>query len=81
MTNDTRAACAASELKQGRLRCKALNDGYCHEGHCAFYKSDAEVKVDREKAYERLRSLPADTQRYIAKEYHGGKMPWKTKGS
>ena len=66
-----------AEKKRG---CGAVIGGRNCEG-CPFYKTEEQQKASLEKAYERMRSLSAEMQRYYANLYHNGQMPWlKEKG-
>lgn len=44
--------------------------------NCPFYQTREQVDVSRQKALERINSLPYLQQLYIAATYYGGKMPW-----
>lgn len=43
---------------------------------CPFYKTPEERKASLEKAHARMRTLPAELQRYYAAMYYNGAMPW-----
>ena len=70
----TRENCSAF---LGGYSCKKLKVKTCDEEECAFYRTDIEEKISKEKADKRLRSLPKIDQQYIADKYHDGKMPWQ----
>lgn len=67
--------CFAEHAKQGK--CSVLTVGHCI-GHdkCAFYKTEEQVKIEQQKVFKRIASLPYDNQKYISKYHYGGKMPW-----
>lgn len=56
--------------------CVALNEDYCKNGDCAFFKTKEKAKQDLEKANKRLASLPREEQEGIADKYYGGKISW-----
>lgn len=43
---------------------------------CPFYKDSEGRQQSEQKAYNSIRSLPADKQQEIANKYYGGEMPW-----
>ena len=43
---------------------------------CPFYKTPAKYEADKQAAFERIASLPADVQIYISKTYYCGQTPW-----
>lgn len=47
---------------------------------CPFYKTKARLAAERQKAFERINSLPEYRQLGIAIKYYGGQMPWRTDG-
>ena len=47
---------------------------------CPFYKTKAQLEDEKERAFERIRSLPEYRQLGIAIKYYGGQMPWKGLG-
>jgi len=49
-----RKDCFARKGKQ----CAALNDLYCRNGECRFYKTKSRYKSDIEESSEKLRLLP-----------------------
>jgi hypothetical protein len=51
--------------------CTALKVKQC-EG-CGFYKTKEQYELGREKVLKRLRSLDAETRKYIFDKYYGGK--------
>lgn len=51
-------------------KCIALSEKHC-EG-CKFYKTEEELNKARQKAKERIRSLPISVHSYIALKYYGG---------
>ena len=64
-----------------RGKCAVLTVGKC-PGHdkCRFFKTEEQVKHDREKCFARFQQLPFEQQIYIAKTYYGGHLPWDVKG-
>lgn len=48
-------------------RCSALTKKACMR--CNFFKTEEEVKASRERAEERIRSLPINKQRAIIDKY------------
>ena len=54
---------------------------YCRGQHeqCPFYKTEAQYSDEIIKCSSRLKSLPAETQAYIADKYFNGKYPWRKK--
>ena len=52
-------------------RCSALTKKLC--GGCRFYKNAKELKESREKAEERMKSLPGRVQREIHDKYYIGR--------
>jgi hypothetical protein len=52
------------------------------QGHekCSMYKTKEQAKADRQKAFERIASLPIEQQNSIAGVYYSGRMPWHVKG-
>lgn len=55
-------------FNKGR-KCLALSTKKCE--NCTFRKTEAELKAGREKARERLESLPKDQYDAIMKKYYG----------
>jgi hypothetical protein len=62
-------------------KCVILTCRKC-QGHekCSMYKTKEQAKADRQKAFERIASLPLEQQHGIADAYYGGIMPWYVKG-
>ena len=55
--------------------CMALFARCCLK-NCHFYQTDEQARASQEKAYARLRTLPAEQQESIADLYYLGKKPW-----
>ena len=55
-------------------KCKALIDIDCNK--CPFCKCREQVREDRFKAFERLKTLSLLEQLHIATKYYEGTMPW-----
>ena len=49
-------------------KCSALNKKDCKG--CSFYKTEEEVRIGREKATARIKTLPKDIQRHIKLKYY-----------
>ena len=49
-------------------KCAALSEKQCIG--CHFYKTDKELKEGRQKASERIRTLPPDIQTHIHQKYY-----------
>ena len=66
---------AESEGRNG-TKCRVLTYKKCigHE-KCPHYKTVAQLKIEEEKRFEYLRSLPLDRQKHIEKKY--GINIWK----
>ena len=47
---------------------------------CPFYKTKEALEDQKQKALERINSLPEYQQLGIAIKYYGGQMPWKGLG-
>ena len=45
---------------------------------CPFYKTKARLEADKQRAFERINSLPEYRQLGISIKYYGGQMPWRT---
>ena len=58
--------------------CDALLECDCSES-CAFYKTKDQAAVDKQKANERLATLPSLQQQQIADAYYQGKKVWLDK--
>lgn len=58
-------------------KCAVLTCKKC-QGHenCTMFKTEEQAKIDHEKAFERIATLPIETQEYISKTFYSGKMPW-----
>lgn len=61
----------------GGGQCKRLNVKECTGKNCAFYQTEKQESISREKAFKRIASLEHLEQKTIADKYYGGKMPWK----
>lgn len=61
-------------LRKGR--CKVLNVKKCEGPNCVFNKTEMQLKENKQKAMEKIKSLSLDKQMHISKEYYEGKMPW-----
>lgn len=70
--------CVSYNIEYGRFVCLATENETCDGTECAFYKTSKQAKEAREKAYERIRTLPEETQEQIADTYYDGFKPWKT---
>lgn len=53
-------------------KCKCLNVPSCRGEDCSFEHKNESL----EKAYARLRLLPEEKQKHIAKKYYNGDRPW-----
>lgn len=64
-----------------RGKCAVLTVGRC-PGHnkCRFFKTEEQVKQDKEKCFERFQQLPFEQQIHISKTYYGGRLPWEVIG-
>ena len=60
--------------------CKALVCDCPGALECPFYKTKAQLEDEKERAFERIRSLPEYRQLGIAIKYYGGQMPWRDDG-
>lgn len=54
--------------------CEALNKKICDS--CPFYKTETQLKEDKQKTYKRIESLDKSQQLAIANKYFKDKMPW-----
>lgn len=60
-------------------KCARLTVYYC-QGEEYTFKQTCKEEIDLiQYAYNRLSSLDSSMQRYIAKKYYGGLMPWNKK--
>lgn len=55
-------------------RCAAVSPKFCPG--CRFYQTGEQLKESRERAYERVRTLPSEHQLSIAGKYYNNKTPW-----
>ena len=62
-------------IMRGKSGCVGLELDECPP-RCPFYKDSEGWQQSEQKAYNRIRSLPADKQQEIANKYYGGEMPW-----
>ena len=64
-----------AEISDGK--CAILTCKKC-QGHekCSLYKTEEQAKIDRQKAFERIATLPTEQQIYIANHFYDSKMPW-----
>lgn len=61
--------------------CTALSEKKCHK--CSFRKTTEELDEGREKAEDRIASLPEDKQEYIRFKYNKGRKSasvWEEEG-
>ena len=69
---------AVKRNNKGKLSCQATTN-VCNglDVGCPFYKTQAELMIDREKALKRIATLPEYQQQMIADNYYKGEMPWR----
>lgn len=59
-------------------KCCILRVENCPGAECPFRETSESNKNAEENWRKRLNAMTADSQERIAREYYGGKMPWKT---
>jgi len=69
--------CGLSE----RGRCLWLTIYECQGEMCTFKRTCKEESDSIQYSHKRLSSLSTSAQRYIAKKYYGGCMPWNEEDS
>lgn len=64
-----------AELDRGK--CAILTIKQC-QGHekCSMFKTEEQAEIDREKAFERIASLPHEKQIRISDKHYNGTTPW-----
>ncbi|HAS04383.1 MAG TPA: hypothetical protein DCR71_01275 [Dehalococcoidia bacterium] len=66
---------------RGKNGCKILVVKKCPGTSCSYFKTKAEYRSGRLKAFRRLAGLDKEYQSYIAGKYYRGRMPWLTGGA
>jgi len=66
---------------RGKNGCKILVVKKCPGDSCSFFKTKAEYRSGRLKAFRRLAGLDKEYQSYIAGKYYRGRMPWVAGGA
>jgi hypothetical protein len=61
--------------------CEVLVVGKCPGDSCSFFKTKAEYRSGRLKAFRRLAGLDKEYQLCIAEKYYRGKLPWLEGGA
>lgn len=59
-------------------KCVLLDVERCNGDISCSFNTDKEMLVSRkERAYARIRSLPAKQQNILSAKYYGGRKPWE----
>ena len=68
---------ALKRNNKGKLSCQATTN-VCNglDVDCPFYKTQAELMIDREEALKRIATLPEYKQQTISEKYYKGEKPW-----
>ena len=69
---------ALKRNNKGKLSCQATTN-VCNglDVDCPFYKTQAELMIDREEALKRIATLPEYEQQTISENYYKGEKPWR----
>lgn len=70
------SGCINFDIKYGRFFCTATTNETCEGKQCKFYKSQEQLREQKEQVRAHLRSLPDDKQAHISEKYYDGKTPW-----
>ena len=66
---------------RGKNGCEILVLKKCPGDSCSFFKTKAEYRSGRLKAFRRLAGLDKEYQLCIAEKYYRGKLPWLEGGA